>query len=148
MKILIINGPNLNLLGKREPKIYGKNSLKDLIIYTQKNIENKKIKLEWFQSNLEGEIINKLQEALTNKIDGIIINPGGYAHSSVAIHDAMKILRIPIVEVHLSQIYQREDFRHCMLTAKAATAVMTGLGPESYLSAINAMEKILKRKLK
>jgi 3-dehydroquinate dehydratase-2 len=85
---------------------------------------------------------------MNEKIKGIIINPGGYAHTSVAIHDAMKILRIPIVEVHLSQIYQREDFRHCMLTAQAATAVMTGFGPDSYLNALDAMEKILKRKSK
>jgi 3-dehydroquinate dehydratase-2 len=136
-KILIINGPNLNLLGKREVKIYGSLSLKNIMADTEKKIKKHgfKVKLEWFQSNLEGEIITKIQQAQSG-YKSLIINPGGYSHTSVAIHDALKILTIPIVEVHLSQLYAREEFRSTLLTGKAATAIMTGLGKDSYALAI------------
>jgi 3-dehydroquinate dehydratase-2 len=130
-KFLIINGPNLNMLGKREPEIYGKDSLDDIKTYTDKLLKGK-AKMKWFQSNLEGEIVTEIQGTHSEKYDALIINPGGYAHTSVAIHDALKILKIPIIEVHLSQVYRREDFRHVMLTAKAATAIMGGLGKDSY----------------
>ncbi len=134
-KILIVNGPNLNMLGKREPHIYGSETLDSIREWTNKKV-GLLAQLEWFQSNLEGEIVSRIQSAFEETWDAVVINPGGYAHTSVAIHDALKILKIPIVEVHLSQIYQREEFRHTLLTAKAATAIMTGLGKQSYYVAI------------
>ena len=134
-KMLIINGPNLNMLGTREPEVYGTDSLDDLIHHTETKI-NGLVQLEWFQSNLEGELVTKIQQALNGGLDALIINPGGYAHTSVAIHDALKILKIPVIEVHLSQVYQREEFRHTLLTAKAATAIMGGFGRDTYYIAI------------
>lgn len=139
MKILIINGPNLNMLGEREPHIYGTKTLADIEKETAQKINAKNVSVEWYQSNIEGEIVSKIQEAFSNKIDALIINPGGYAHTSVAIHDALKILTIPVLEVHLSQVYQREAFRHNLLTAKAATAIMSGLGTDTYYLAICAI---------
>ncbi len=132
---LIINGPNLNMLGKREPEVYGSESLQDIIKWTTSKLQGQAT-LEWFQTNLEGEIVAKIQEAHSAKFDALVINPGGYSHTSVAIHDALKILKIPVIEVHLSQVYRREDFRHTLLTAKAATAIMGGLGKQSYYIAI------------
>ena len=136
-KMLIINGPNLNMLGQREPEVYGKDSLDDLIKYTEAKIQGQ-VKLEWYQSNLEGELVTRIQKATSEVYDAVIINPGGYAHTSVAIHDALKILKIPVIEVHLSQVYRREEFRHTLLTAKAATAIMSGFGKQTYYIAINS----------
>ncbi len=137
-KILIINGPNLNMLGKREPNIYGSESLEDVREYTDSKV-SKLVRTIWFQSNIEGEIVTRIQQAFEEKYDALVINPGAYAHTSVAIHDALKILKIPIIEVHLSQIYQREEFRHTLLTAKAASAIMSGLGKQSYYRAIQSL---------
>lgn len=134
-KFLIINGPNLNMLGLREPEIYGKDSLKDIEKWTNDKTKGLAT-LEWYQSNIEGELVTRIQQAHTQQYDALIINPGGYAHTSVAIHDALKILKIPVIEVHLSQLYKREDFRHTLLTAKAATAIMGGFGKQSYYIAI------------
>jgi 3-dehydroquinate dehydratase II len=134
-KFLVINGPNLNMLGQREPDIYGKETLEQIKSWTESQCQNK-ASIEWFQSNVEGEIVSRIQFAASAAYDALIINPGGYAHTSVAIHDALKILKIPVIEVHLSQIYQREEFRHTLLTAKAATAIMSGLGKQSYYLAI------------
>lgn len=143
--ILIINGPNLNLLGQREPEIYGNSSLKD--IEKSLNISfASESKFEWFQSNIEGEIIDRLQKTLTEKIDGIIINPGGYSHTSVAIYDALKLLKTEIIEVHLSQVYQREDFRQILLTGRAASKIMSGFGDKTYYYA--ALSIIDKKDLK
>lgn len=142
MKILIINGPNLNLLGEREPHIYGTKNLLDIEKETYKKLNNSSLVLEWYQSNLEGEIVDKIQEAHKNGTEAIVLNPGGYAHTSVAIHDALKILKIPVIEVHLSQVYQREAFRHNLLTAKACTAIMSGLGTDTYYLAICAILNI------
>lgn len=136
-KFLIINGPNLNMLGQREPEVYGKDSLSDIEKWTGDKVKSL-ASLEWFQSNLEGEIVSRIQQAHHEKYDALIINPGGYAHTSVAIHDALKILKIPVIEVHLSQVYKREEFRHSLLTAKAATAIMSGLGKQSYYIAIHS----------
>ncbi len=136
-KFLIINGPNLNMLGKREPEVYGSDSLDDIARWTEEKVKGR-AQLEWFQSNVEGEIVSRIQQAHTENFDALIINPGGYAHTSVAIHDALKILKIPVIEVHLSQVYRREDFRHTLLTAKAATAIMSGLGKQSYYVAIHS----------
>lgn len=142
MKILIINGPNLNMLGEREPHIYGTKTLSDIKKETQEKLQSQKLNLEWYQSNLEGEIVSKIQEAFKNGTEALVINPGGYAHTSVAIHDALKILQIPVIEVHLSQVYQREAFRHNLLTAKACTAIMSGLGTDTYYLAICAILNI------
>lgn len=135
--MLIINGPNLNMLGQREPEVYGKDTLDDLKKFTESKVQNQ-VLLEWYQSNLEGEIVSRIQKAHSEDYMAVIINPGGYAHTSVAIHDAMKILKIPVIEVHLSQVYKREDFRHTLLTAKAATAIMSGFGKQTYYIAINS----------
>jgi 3-dehydroquinate dehydratase-2 len=126
------------MLGKREPEIYGKDTLEEIRIWTQEKVKLS-VTTEWFQSNLEGEIVSRIQAAHAEPFDALIINPGGYAHTSVAIHDALKILKIPIIEVHLSQVYQREEFRHTLLTAKAATAIMSGLGKQSYYIAIKSL---------
>ena len=123
------------MLGQREPEVYGKDSLDDLRNYTEAKLKGQ-ANCEWFQSNIEGEIVTRIQQAHSEHYDAIIINPGGYAHTSVAIHDALKILKIPVIEVHLSQVYKREEFRHTLLTAKAASAIMSGLGKQSYYIAI------------
>lgn len=135
--MLIINGPNLNMIGTREPEVYGKESLEDVKRFTESKVQGL-ASLEWFQSNIEGEIVTRIQKAHSESFDALIINPGGYSHTSVAIHDALKILKIPIIEVHLSQVYQREEFRHTMLTAKAASAIMSGLGRQTYYIAIHS----------
>ena len=135
--MLIINGPNLNMLGQREPEVYGKETLEDLIKYTEAKI-NGQVLLDWYQSNLEGDLVTRIQKACSEDYDALIINPGGYAHTSVALHDALKILKIPVIEVHLSQVYKREEFRHTLLTAKAATAIMSGFGKQTYYIAINS----------
>ena len=135
--MLIINGPNLNMLGQREPEVYGKDTLEDLKTFTEAKIQNQ-VELEWYQSNLEGELVSRIQKAHSEDFVALIINPGGYAHTSVAIHDALKILKIPVIEVHLSQVYKREEFRHTLLTAKAATAIMSGFGKQTYYIAINS----------
>ena len=136
-KVLVINGANLNLLGTREPDLYGKKTLdqvqKETLDKCQKY--NLNVEIDWFQSNLEGEIVNKIQEA-SQKFQLLIINPGGYSHTSVAILDALYNLKIPVIEVHLTQVYKREEFRQTMLTAKAATAIMGGLGTDVYFCAI------------
>lgn len=136
-RFLVINGPNLNMLGKREPEVYGSESLDEIAKWTDEKVKGK-AQLEWFQSNIEGEIVSRIQLAHSEKYDALIINPGGFAHTSVAIHDALKILKIPVIEVHLSQVYRREEFRHTLLTAKAATAIMSGLGKQSYYVAISS----------
>ncbi len=134
---LIINGPNLNMLGKREPEVYGSLSLADIQNYTEEKLKSEAT-LEWFQSNLEGEIVDRLQRAAAQNFKAIIINPGGYSHTSVAIHDAIKILKIPVIEVHISNVYHRESFRQTLLTAKACMAIMTGLGKDAYWLAVKS----------
>lgn len=135
-KIAIINGPNLNMLGKRERDIYGNDSLQDIIDFTESKFKQTDLVLEWFQSNIEGEIVEKIQELSSGDYDALIINPAAYSHTSVAIYDALKLLKIPIVEVHLSNIHAREEFRQTMLTAKAASIIMGGLGKTVYYHAI------------
>lgn len=136
-KMLIINGPNLNMLGQREPDVYGKESLDEIMKFTEVKVSSS-VTLDWYQSNIEGELVSRIQAAHLEDYDALIINPGGYAHTSVAIHDAMKILKFPVIEVHLSQVYKREEFRHTLLTAKAATAIMSGFGKQTYYIAINS----------
>ena len=141
-KIIILNGPNLNLLGEREKKQYGSFTLKDIEKSCNEYANESNIKLSFFQSNIEGELVNKIQTSRNNH-DGLIINAGGYTHTSVAIHDALKILKIPIIELHISNIYNREEFRHKSLISKVAKGVICGFGTEGYLMSLNAMSKFL-----
>jgi len=137
MKIQIINGPNLNLLGVREPEIYGSFSFED---YLQKLISlYSGIEISYFQSNTEGEIINKLHETGFS-YDGIILNAGAYTHTSLAIHDAIKSISTPVIEVHLSNIHARESFRHKSMLAGACKGVIAGFGMDSYRLAIEALK--------
>lgn len=135
MKIQIINGPNLNLLGKREPGIYGSSSFEDYLpkLKAQFSI----IDIDYFQSNVEGDIINKLHE-VGFSYDGIILNAGGYTHTSVAIADAIAGIKTPVIEVHISNIYAREEFRHTSLTGKNCKGVLTGFGLDGYRLAMES----------
>jgi 3-dehydroquinate dehydratase-2 len=137
-KILIINGPNLNMLGLREVDVYGSLTLKQIQEYTEAKMQGEGVHLEWFQSNIEGELVDKLQYAAGQNYAAVILNPGAYGHTSVAIYDAIKILKIPVVEVHLSNVYKRESFRESLLTAKACVAIMSGLGKDAYWLAIKS----------
>ena len=133
---LIINGPNLNMLGTREPEVYGVLTLQEIIDFTEKNLNKDNVSLEWYQSNIEGEIVTKIQEATTKNYKALIINPGAYAHTSVAIYDALQMIKCPVIEVHISNTHRREDFRQVKLTAKASTIIMEGLGKIAYLTAV------------
>lgn len=142
MKLLVINGPNLNLLGTREPEKYGALTLAD-IETRLKNIANKhNIELETFQSNHEGEIIDKIQSA-QNLCDGIIINAGGYTHTSVAIRDAIAAIAVPTVEVHMTNIHAREEFRHTSLISDVSIAQVVGFGAKSYEYALTGLIEYL-----
>ena len=142
IKIIILNGPNLNLLGEREKKQYGSLTLKEIEYNCKEFAKKNNVKLSLFQSNIEGELITQIQNSRNNQ-DGIIINAGGYTHTSVAIHDALKVLKIPIIELHISNIYNREDFRHKSLISKVANGVICGFGAEGYVMSLKAMMKIL-----
>ncbi len=142
-KIIIINGPNLNLLGEREQSQYGKKDYKFLEEICLNRAKELKIDLEIKQSNVEGEIVNIIQEA-RNSYDGIIINAGGYTHTSVAIRDSLSIFKKPIIELHISNIYKRENFRHKSLISDIATGGIFGLGTNGYILAINSMQELLK----
>jgi 3-dehydroquinate dehydratase-2 len=135
MKIQIINGPNLNLLGRREPGIYGNRSFEDYLKTLRDTYSI--IQIEYYQSNVEGELINKLHE-VGFEYDGIIINAGAYTHTSVAIADAIAAIKTPVVEVHISNIYAREEFRHVSLTGKNCAGVLTGFGMPGYRLAIES----------
>ena len=142
-KIIILNGPNLNLLGEREKEKYGNITLKDIENNCKKFAEKNNIDLSLFQSNVEGELVEEIQKA-RKEHHGLIINAGGYTHTSVAIHDALKILKIPIIELHITNIYNREEFRHKSLISKIATGVICGFGTSGYLMALTAMKAYLK----
>ena len=142
-KILIINGPNLNLLGEREQSEYGKKDYKFLEEICLNKAKELNIDLELKQSNVEGEIVNIIQGA-RNTHEGIIINAGGYTHTSVSIRDSLNIFKKPIIELHISNIYKREDFRQKSLISDIATGGIFGLGVDGYILAINSMQKLLK----
>ena len=139
-KILIINGPNLNLLGTREPEIYGKTTLKDIETELKNRAEKLNIEVECFQSNHEGEIVDKICGA-KGKFDAIIINPAAYTHTSVAIRDAFAAIDIPAIEVHISNVYSREEFRHNSLIAPVVVGQIAGLGIQGYLLALEYFSK-------
>ena len=147
MKILILNGPNLQLLGKRETDVYGKTTLKDIenSLIEKASALSSSLELVFFQSNHEGEIIDKISSSFTENYDGIIINPAAYTHTSIAIYDALKAVQIPAIEVHISNIYQREEFRRHSVIAAACIGQVAGLGTEGYLLALQALTKILKK---
>lgn len=138
MKILVINGPNLNLLGEREPDKYGTFTYSQLCETINSYCNDKNIEVEIYQSNVEGEIVTKIQEA-RNNFDGIVINPAGYTHTSVAIRDAILAIKIPTVEVHISNIQEREEFRKTSLTAPACIGQIAGFKQNSYLLGIQAL---------
>ncbi|HET8866168.1 MAG TPA: type II 3-dehydroquinate dehydratase [Gracilimonas sp.] len=140
MNILIINGPNLNLLGKRNPGVYGTGSLAELEEFLKAEFSNHS--LEFYQSNVEGELINKIQAALSDGTEGLVINPGGYSHTSVALRDTLEPLEIPKVEVHISNIHAREEFREKSITGSVMNGIITGFGKYSYVLGIQALEKL------
>ena len=139
-KVLIINGPNLNLLGTREPEIYGKTTLKDIETELKNKAEKLNVEIECFQSNHEGEIVDKICGA-KGKFDAVIINPAAYTHTSVAIRDAFAAVDIPAIEVHISNVYSREEFRHNSLIAPAVVGQIAGLGIQGYLLALEYFSK-------
>ena len=141
--IFVINGPNLNLLGTREPRIYGTNTLADIGAMLEKRAKSLKLQLDIRQSNHEGVLVDWLHEALA-KASAVIINGGGYAHTSIAIRDAIAALPIPVVEVHLSNVYAREGFRRQSMIAQVARGSITGLGPLGYMLALDAASHLCK----
>ena len=136
MKILIMNGPNLNLLGVREPGIYGDSSFEVYLPKLKERFPN--VELEYYQSNIEGEMINKLQE-VGFTYDGVVLNAGAYTHTSVALHDCIRSLRCPVIEVHISNVHTREEFRHHSFISAACKGVICGFGLDSYRLAISAL---------
>ena len=141
-RIIIINGPNINLLGEREQSQYGKLSFRELKEKCLETSKSLKIETEFYQSNIEGEIVTKIQES-RNKYDGIVINAAGFTHSSVSIRDALEIFKKPKIELHISNIYKREEFRQKSLISDVVTGVICGLGIDGYILAINAIQKLI-----
>lgn len=139
MKILIINGPNLNMLGRREPGIYGQESFDDFLPRLQSRFQE--IEIAYYQSNVEGELINKMQEAGFGQCDGIVLNAGAYTHTSIALHDCIRSLQCPVIEVHISNVHQREEFRHHSCISAACRGVICGFGLDSYRLAVEALVK-------
>ena len=140
--IIVINGPNLNLLGEREQSQYGSIKYEDLKNKCLKYSKDLRINIDFAQSNIEGEIVTIIQEA-RKKYDGLIINAAGFTHTSVAIHDALAIFKKPSIELHISNIYKREEFRHKSMISGVVTGVICGLGANGYILAINAMQELL-----
>lgn len=141
-KILIINGPNLNMLGTREPEVYGYETLADIAAMCQAEAQGLGVEVDFRQSNAEGQIITWIQEA-RGVFNGIIINPAAYTHTSVAIMDALLAVNLPVVEVHLSNIHKREEFRHHSYVSRMAKGVICGFGSQGYVLALRAMDHIL-----
>lgn len=140
MKILVINGPNLNMLGIREPEIYGKNTYKNLKKQVVNYCKKEKVKVSVYQSNYEGDLVTKIQKAY-KKVDGIVINPAAYTHTSVALLDAVKSVGIPTVEVHISEVSEREDFRQVSFIRNACVKTISGEGFNGYLKAIEFLKQ-------
>lgn len=145
MKFLVINGPNLNMLGIREPEIYGKTTYQDLVTFIEKTAKDNNVEVEVFQSNHEGVLIDKIQAA-NQKVDGIIINPAAYTHTSIGLLDALKAVGLPSIEVHLSDIYQRESFRHLSYAGMACLKTFAGEGIEGYKSALVYLKETLEKR--
>lgn len=141
MKILFMNGPNLNMLGIREKTIYGENSLEKINAMLLAECEKNGVEAEFYQSNTEGELINKIHSVYGKDYDGIVFNPGAYSHYSLALSDAIKCIDVPVVEVHMSNVFAREESRHEMVTAKSSAGVISGFGEASYLLGLYALLK-------
>ena len=139
MKILVLNGPNINMLGIREPEIYGKSTYDDLVNLIKNYCENKNIEVLFYQTNHEGALVDEIQKAYFDKIDAIVINPAAYTHTSVAILDALKSTQIPTVEVHISDVSNREEYRQISYVSEYCFQTITGLGFDGYLRAIDAI---------
>ena len=137
MKIQIINGPNINLLGKREPSVYGSRSFDDYLLELKERYPQ--VELEYFQSNVEGEMINKIHEVGFD-YDGIVLNAGAYTHTSIALQDAIRAVATPVIEVHISNVHQREEFRHKSMISCACAGVICGFGMDSYRLAVEALK--------
>ena len=142
-RIIIINGPNINLLGERKQSQYGKLTFEELKQKCLETGKNQKIEIEFYQSNIEGEIVTKIQDS-REKCDGIIINAAGFTHSSVSIRDALEIFKKPKIELHISNIYKREEFRQKSLLSDVVSGIICGLGINGYILAINAMQEMLR----
>ena len=142
-KIIILNGPNLNLLGEREKEKYGNITLKDIEKNCKEFANKNDISLSLYQSNIEGELVEEIQRSRKEQ-NGLIINAGAYTHTSVAIHDALKVLTIPIIELHITNIYNREEFRHKSMISKLATGILCGFGTDGYIMSLKAMKNFLK----
>ena len=140
MKLLVINGPNLNMLGIREPGHYGRETYQQLLEKIQRYCDEKDHQVSFFQSNHEGALVDAIQQAYFDKVEGIVINPAAYTHTSVALLDAVKSVSIPTVEVHISKVEQREDFRQVSFIRQACIATITGQGTDGYLQAIDKLE--------
>lgn len=137
MRILIVNGPNLNLLGKREPELYGSMTLDDI----EKSLSKKfpDVKFEWYQSNVEGVLVDYVQKAMSSAFDGVILNAGAYAHYSTALRDAVAALKVPVIEVHVTNVQAREEFRHRSVITAVCRGVIAGFGATSYELAVRAL---------
>lgn len=132
MKVLVIHGPNINMLGKREPDLYGNVTMEEINKSLTEDAKKANLEIEFFQSNIEGEIVDAIQRASETQLNGILINPAAYTHTSVAIRDAIAAANLPTVEVHISNIHKREEFRHKSLTAPVCAGQISGFGPKSY----------------
>lgn len=143
--ITVLNGPNLNMLGKREPEIYGAHTLDQINEDLDKKAGPLGLKLDFFQSNHEGQIVDRIHTLFEEGTDGIIINPGAFTHTSVAVRDALLLMSCPVIEIHLSNIYKREAFRHKSLIADIAEGQISGFGKYGYTMALNAMADILNK---
>ena len=141
MKLLILNGPNLNFLGIREPEIYGKETYQDLLAMIEAHAEKTGVSVSFYQSNHEGDLVDAIQRAYFDKVDGIVFNPGAYTHTSIAIADAVKAVGIPTVEVHISNVKERESFRQISYIGLVATASVIGEGLAGYLHAMDILRK-------
>lgn len=143
MKILIMNGPNLNRLGQREPDIYGNTSMESCLQQLQASYPQ--MEMDYFQSNVEGFLIDRIQQAANDGTQGIVLNAGAYTHTSIALHDAIRSIPVPVVEVHLSNVHQREEFRHHSMISSACCGVICGFGTDVYRLGIEALQAIEKR---
>lgn len=144
LKIMVVQGPNINMLGVREPSVYGAMKMEDIHAQMKIVADQNDIDIEFFQSNLEGEIVDKIQECL-GEADGIIINPAAYTHTSIAIRDALSAVALPVIEVHISNIHRREEFRHKSLIAPIAAGQIVGFGPVGYHLAMIGMLQIFEQ---
>ena len=145
MKLLVLNGPNLNMLGKREPEIYGKNTLNDVQNLVESYCNSIDCSVEFFQSNHEGDLIDKIQRA---GVDGIVFNAGAYTHTSIALRDAIASVKTPVIEVHISNVHSREEFRHKSMIAPVCLGQICGFGLDSYILAIEGLNRFLSKDAK